>query len=421
MDEMELMRRLVSANIITNETDVSQVGEIMNRLIREKEMERKVLAILGEPGTVTKKERGIYYRYRKSLSKGIQKDIVRKTRSEVIKVAYDIIWDTKSKEMTVTEVFEEWYKIRTETKSYKTYRKDLSDWNSHLRDTDLASMPIAAVRAENVIETLQQICGDHTISRTSFNAVLTLLRGIWSKAVAMGIIDINVIKQMDFREMKTHTEQPKSDVQKQKDVYSPEEIKKLREYLLSKDNRNTYEQAILFHSYIGIRMGELRAISWDDYDPATSRLSLNHEIIKTKIGKRKYADLDVPHTKGYAAEGQREFFLPTPCREILEQMRGVNGDKHYVFNSRGKYPINPNHYNDHLKEICPLAGIRYFSSHKFRFRWITDAYDAGTKEISIQRIAGHSRPDMTRKYRRTAAETVSSEDMDRICGYTEKP
>ncbi len=420
MNFSELMESLKSANVDVNENDVdtSQMREIMNKLIREKEIENKVLGILGEPGTVNKTGRGVYYRYRKSLAKGIQKDIVRKTRSEVIKAAYDILWDTKSKEMTVTEVFEEWYKIRQATKCYKTYKKDRSDWDSHLKDTDLASMPISSVRVENVLETLQQICGDHNISRTSFNAILTLLRGIWSKAVAMGIIDLNLLKQMDFRQMKTNTRQPKSDVQKQKDIYTAEEIRKLREYLGAKNNRSTYEQAILFHSYIGIRIGELRAITWDDYDPATGVLSLNHEIVKTEIDGRHYADLDVQHTKGYAAEGQREFYLPTPCREIIEQMRVVNGDKRYIFNSKGNYPINPNHYNQHLKEACDAAGIRYFSSHKFRFRWITDAYDADINERSIQMIAGHSRPDMTRKYRRKTADTVSPADMDEICGYT---
>ena len=60
----------------------------------------------------------------------------------------------------------------------------------------------------------------------------------------MGIIDLNLLKQMDFRQMKTNTRQPKSDVQKQKDIYTAEEIRKLREYLGAKNNRSTYEQAI---------------------------------------------------------------------------------------------------------------------------------------------------------------------------------
>ncbi len=419
MNYLELLDLIKSANVNVNENDVdiSQIGEIMNKLIREKEIENKVLGSLGEPGTVNKTGRGLYYRYRKSLAKGIQKDIVRKTRSEVIRAAYDILWDTKSKAMTVGDVFEEWYKIRQVTKCFKTYSKDLSDWNTHLKSSKLAGMRIADVKVENILEALQIICGDHSITRTSFNAVLTILRAIWAKAVADGIIDLNIVKQMDFKGLKQDTKQPKSEIQKKKEVFTVEEVRKIREYLWGKD-RDTYEQAILFHSYIGIRIGELRAITWEDYDPATGKLSLNHEIVKKKVGSKNYVDVDVPHTKGYAVEGQREFTLPTPCQEILDQMREVNGDKHYVFNSSGEYPINPNHYNEHLKVICDSVGIRYFSSHKFRFRWITNAYQHKINEVSIQKIAGHAELAMTQKYRCDDADEISLTAMDEICGYT---
>ncbi len=408
-----------SANISLDEIDTSQIGDIMKASIREKE--QKVVAVLGEPVPTKKKGRkGEYYRYCINISKGILKEIVRKEKSAAIHEAYQVLFGDKAvlKDLTVADVFELWYEDRKNNKNSKTCLIDLSFWNNHLKDSKLAGMKLASVRAEHIEDALNEICGDHRIERSSLNAILTLLRSIWSKAISKSIVEVNLPKNMDFKDIKQNTKQPKPEVQKQEEVFRDDEIDKLRNELWKRD-RDIYDQAILFLCYIGIRIGEMRAICWGDYDETSGELSLNHEIVKRKIDSKNYVDVDVPHTKGYAALGQRKFLLPTPCITILEEMRAINGDKHYVFQSSGQYPINPNHLNARLKELCNKLGIRYFSSHKFRFYWISSAYKLGMDETIIQLIAGHASPEMTRHYNRSTKklETFSQNEMDLISGY----
>lgn len=408
-----------SANISLDEIDASQIGEIMRKTIREKE--KKVVAVLGEPAATQKSGReGTFYRYRRNAAKGITKDIVRKDRSAVIQEAYQILYGEaeRLKEMTVSDVFKEWYEGRTTKKSSKTCAMDMSFWNAHLRNTELARMKLASVRAEHIEETLDDICNDHRIARSTLNPLITILKGIWSKGVSKGIVDINLPKNMDFREIRLNTKQPKSEVQKQEEVYRDDEINELRDHLWLKD-RDIYDNAILFLSYLGVRIAEMRALTWDDYDPLSGEIRITHEIVKRKKGNKTYVDEDVPHTKGYAALGQRKFQLPTPCRMILEQMRMINGDKKYIFQSEGIYPINPNHLNARLKKHCKHLGIRYFSSHKFRFYWISRAYELRIDERIIQMVAGHASVEMTRKYNRSThkREMLTQTQMDSIAGF----
>ncbi len=100
-------------------------------------------------------------------------------------------------------------------------------------------------------------------------------------------------------------------------------------------------------------------------------------------------------------------------------MRSVNGDKHYVFQTDGDFPLNPNRLNDHLRKHCAALGIRYFSSHKFRFYWISSAYCQEMNERIIQKVAGHASLEMTRHYNRSTRlqEDFSLDEMDRICGF----
>ena len=420
MDVKDLLKELfTNGNITLNGIDASQISEIMRDSIKVKES--KVVASLGEPVATKKTGReGYFYRYRKNLSKGLTKDIVRKDRFAVIEEAYQMLFgqDARLSEMTVSDVYEEWHKSRLDKKSSKTYTMDQSFWENHLKGTELAKMRISSVRAVDIEEALEAICGDHQISRSTLNPILTILRGIWSKAVSLGILEVNLPKNMDFSNIKMNTSQPKSEIQRLDEVFRDNEIRTLRDYLWSKD-RDIYDSAILFLSYLGLRIGEMRALTWEDVDLVSGEINITHEIVKRKKGTKTYVDEDVPHTKGYAASGQRRFKLPTPCLMLLKQMQQINGNRKYIFQSAGEYPINPNRINERLRKVCAHLGIRYFSTHKFRFFWISRAYELGIDERTIQLVAGHASLDMTRHYNRSThkREELSQNQMDAISGY----
>jgi len=70
-------------------------------------------------------------------------------------------------------------------------------------------------------------------------------------------------------------------------------------------------------------------------------------------------------------------------------------------------------------ERTVIFSIRYFSSHKFRFYWISSAYRQEMDERVIQKVAGHASLEMTRHYNRLTQKQkdFSQNEMDLICGF----
>lgn len=90
----------------------------------------------------------------------------------------------------------------------------------------------------------------------------------------------------------------------------------------------------------------------------------------------------------------------TKSRRILGELRKINGKKHYILQGMhgAKHPISTEGFDDHMKRYCEAIGIPYHASHKVRYLGITKLYEAGVDETIIQKTAGHSTVDMTRKY-----------------------
>lgn len=63
-----------------------------------------------------------------------------------------------------------------------------------------------------------------------------------------------------------------------------------------------------------------------------------------------------------------------------------------------------------MKRYCEAIGIPYHASHKVRYLGITKLYEAGVDETIIQRTAGHSTVDMTRKYNKDRRKLAIDKD-----------
>lgn len=127
-----------------------------------------------------------------------------------------------------------------------------------------------------------------------------------------------------------------------------------------------------------------------------------HQIVYSADGNKKRVAKDVPRTKTATAEGNRYLYVTQEAKNILEELRNINGDKHYILNGRfTSNPITLNKFNEHLKKYCEKAGVRYLSSHKIRFFGATELFNAGVSPEQIRRVMGHTSISMTEHYNRT--------------------
>lgn len=416
MNEKELMSLIRSANINPNEITASQIQDMIKNVSKEKE--QMVVAVWGEPAEVHKKDRkGVYYRYKPSKKRGLKKEIFAKDRMEVILKAYNILFgeETISLDYTVEEVYQEWHKQRKETVATTTYIREERDWNN-IKDFPIIKRKIRDITVPILKNMLDLYCGDHKVTDKDLKNKLSLLRNIWQYGAVLGVVSVMVPELLKCKLFKT--KQPKSDEEKRNEVYTRDETIRLRRYLESK-KRDTYENAILFATYSGgLRIAEFRALKWEDYDSEYGKLRVYNQMVRREDDKgHMYATVRVGNTKGNARKGRRIINLSTPAQRIIEEMRLINGDKEYIFQSKGNLPIGENRINVRIKQCCEVSGIRYFSCHKFRFRFASDCYEAGVPERETQETMGHSDIRTTHGYDLSNKASISHELMDSITNY----
>lgn len=150
------------------------------------------------------------------------------------------------------------------------------------------------------------------------------------------------------------------------------------------------------------RIGEFRAITWEkDLDLENMILHLQHQIVTEKCGNINRKTTDVDHMKRHSRFAKRDLEVSKFAAWVFEQLYEINGNKKYILQSRGQYPISTNNFNERLKKVCNELGIRYRSSHKIRFYACSSMYDYNLPEKEIQYRMGHASVDQTRKYDRS--------------------
>ena len=136
-----------------------------------------------------------------------------------------------------------------------------------------------------------------------------------------------------------------------------------------------------------IRIGELKALRWDDikgdYIYAHAFMNEKNEII--------------PYCKGHTEAGMRYLPLTNACKRILNQIKCVNPDSEFLFIKDSKSLATVT-FNRRIKICCKELGIEYRSSHKVRFSTASILHKNGATTTELQEMLGHTTLTMTYGY-----------------------
>lgn len=395
---------------LTSYGTLEEIEVAIKKAMKEKEM--KAFAIEkfgGEPKHEFKKkgERFIeLYRYSLRVN-GAQVAFTGKTPEVVYQKVWDFFNTGKkhlAKNATLEEVFEAAFEVRKKdcSRSSETYRNEQLDWNRFLKDSKLAKMPMKDISVFNLTEFFSGIIGRGLINKKAARKPLTILKYTFDFAVENGYCEHNVAREINISH---YNFMPPKEV----DIFTDEEVDQLLTYIESLP-QTVYTLAVRLDFCFNMRVGELRALTWEDVDLDNRTVKVRHQVVLQEVnGKRTTVDL--PYTKGGRESGIRELHMSDEAVEIIKELQKLNGNKHYILQSKGQFPITTKHFDNKLRDYCKEAGVTYHSSHKVRYLGITKMFEAGVDETVIQRTAGHSTIDMTRHYnkdRRTCSVDVST-------------
>ncbi|REK69309.1 tyrosine-type recombinase/integrase [Paenibacillus paeoniae] len=163
-----------------------------------------------------------------------------------------------------------------------------------------------------------------------------------------------------------------------------------------------YQALFTLLARTGVRIGEALALTWGDFDFASSTLSINKTLIyplnstpritspKTKSSIRtiKLDDQTLKLMKSYKLNQ----------KETLLMYRYKKSDKDLVFHQQDGRWLRINVVREYMKEVCKRIGLPQLSPHALRHSHAVHLLEAGATIRYVASRLGHASIKTTEKY-----------------------
>lgn len=292
---------------------------------------------------------------------------------------------------TISQLFEPYSKWKQERMhlTAESVRRERDMYRRYIEPTKLAAMKITDVKASDIEAFFTSY--SEKITRHTLGNIKSVLNGIFDFAVSSDLVRYNVSRQYNTRTVKTLAET------NHYNVFTDDDRDKILSVL--EPSRNIYDLAIQFMFCLCCRIGEIRALHWEDIADDDSFIVIHREIVSRadENGNNHYVEMN--HTKTGHDSGVRVLPLNDRAQNILQKIRDTYGSNTtYVFTSKNGKFIYETPFAEHLRAACEKAGVQYRSSHKIRFWAASSLASKGASVQDLMSIGGWSNTETAMRY-----------------------
>ncbi len=309
---------------------------------------------------------------RKLISKATEKDLIEYLRNV----------ENNNEKNTLLDICLIYFSRKAYEWTDNTKLRNEQYFKKYLKNEPIMKRPIHKITGIELENFLRELVIKNELTRKAYNNAIAPVRFAFDYATFDGV---NIREQNLFAQIKLPTKlfkqvrKPSNETQ----VFSDEEQQLLTSVILANYKTST-PLAIILNFYLGLRVGELMALKWND---------IHEEYIHIeRMEQRHYDDNNhlnrviVEHTKTDA--GTRDVPLTEKAKEILALIRQFDSVDDFIFCNDGKRTTSKG-LECALKRYCAKAGIPYKSSHKIRKTFISTLIDNNVNINSIREMVGH--------------------------------
>lgn len=139
--------------------------------------------------------------------------------------------------------------------------------------------------------------------------------------------------------------------------------------------------------WCGLRLGELLALTPDDFDFNTGTVSITKSYQRIK----KQDVITSPKTKKSIRIIQMPEFLTQEIQDYLKRLYGVEHDSRI-------FPLTKNGLKRHMEKGCKASGVKVIRIHDLRHSHVSLLIDMGFSALAIADRVGHESIDITYRY-----------------------
>lgn len=303
--------------------------------------------------------------------------------SEKLKLAkYDLL--PVKTPMTFSELFTEWLLNRKNTVKRSTYVSYKNLYEGYLRKS-FGSVKIDSMNAFILNRYADELlsCGGKSgqgLSAATVQAILIMLRSVLEYGETEYRF-VNPAKNISL---------PKT-ASKEIEVFNNIEMLKIRNGVNLSDSA---ELGILLALYTGMRIGEICALTWGDFDLLNQIIHIKKTLYRIKNpdsgSPKTIVVIDSPKSKNSV----RDIPIPTFMLSAIAKIKRTQNDENYFLTGSKNY-TEPRTYSIKYKSFLKRLEIPYRNFHNLRHTFATECVKQGVDVKTLSELLGHSSVKIT--------------------------